>query len=590
MKKIMLQVLGLSLSTLLSFSNPSQADELVESEIYQPAPYASSANQVQLKLTSLNPAQRSLSALLFPAQSMHLGKPSSTELSVLTQQDTRYRALKIGIERTVPALPTLKDWVWQPVLGGQAAQFIISSEAAANLRALIQLEQALPAGVELRVFAPMQADEIYGVYQASDFKVLEGSKQLELWTPTLTGSQVGLEVFAPDGVDIGQIQLSVPQISHIDYDFKTSQFKLVDESVLKFSSCDVSMACASSAWQPTAQAVARYIFTNSTGSSFLCTGTLLADKDTGTQIPYFITAAHCINDATLAASMDFYWFHQETSCGSGNASWVRTTGGADLLAARTELDSSLVRLRTSPPIGVMLSGWTLNSLATSAPVVGIHHGLGYPKQFSQGNFVSYANMSSTTSGFMVTKDPAGSFTQVAWTQGITAQGSSGSGLWTTINGLPYLKGTLVGGASSCATPNAPDEYTRLERFHPYVTTWLEATGGTVTSLVNPNQPLTALVDGIIMARYLAGKHGAELTNNLTTATIDFAQLETKLDLMKPTLDLDGDGLLEANKDGVLMIRYLAGLTEAALIGQFDFTNSKRKTATEIKQYIETILF
>lgn len=445
MKKIMLQVLGLSLSTLLSFSNPSQADELVESEIYQPAPYASSANQVQLKLTSLNPAQRSLSALLFPAQSMHLGKPSSTELSVLTQQDTRYRALKIGIERTVPALPTLKDWVWQPVLGGQAAQFIISSEAAANLRALIQLEQALPAGVELRVFAPMQADEIYGVYQASDFKVLEGSKQLELWTPTLTGSQVGLEVFAPDGVDIGQIQLSVPQISHIDYDFKTSQFKLVDESVLKFSSCDVSMACASSAWQPTAQAVARYIFTNSTGSSFLCTGTLLADKDTGTQIPYFITAAHCINDATLAASMDFYWFHQETSCGSGNASWVRTTGGADLLASRTELDSSLVRLRTSPPIGVMLSGWTLNSLATSAPVVGIHHGLGYPKQFSQGNFVSYANMSPTTSGFMVTKDPAGSFTQVAWTQGITAQGSSGSGLWTTINGVPYLKGTLVGG-------------------------------------------------------------------------------------------------------------------------------------------------
>ena len=93
-----------------------------------------------------------------------------------------------------------------------------------------------------------------------------------------------------------------------------------------------------------------------------------------------------------------------------------------------------------------------------------------------------------------------------------------------------------------------------------------------------------------MARYLAGKHGVELTNNLTTATINFAQLETKLDLMKPTLDLDGDGLLEANKDGVLMIRYLAGLTEAALIGEFDFTHSKRKTATEIKQYIETILF
>lgn len=590
MSKPLLQRLALGLSVVFSLLQPSAADELVEPEIYQPAPYALSTKQAQLKLTSLNPAQRGLTRLLFPAQSMHLGKPSAAELSALTQQDTQHRALKIGIERPVPALPAVQDWVWQPVLGGQAAQFMLSSEGAASLRALIQLEQALPTGVELRIFAPEQDDEVYGAYQSSDFKVLEGAKQLQLWTPTISGSQLGVEVFVPEGVDLTQIQLSIPQISHIDYDFKTAQFKLANEAILKFSSCDVSMACAPTAWQPTAQAVARYIFTNSTGSSFLCTGTLLADKDTGTQIPYFITAAHCINEATSAASMDFYWFHQETSCGSGTSSWVRTTGGADLLASRTELDSTLVRLRTSPPVGTMLSGWALNSLAANAPVVGIHHGSGYPKQFSQGNFVSYANVSTTTSGFMVTKDPAGSFTQVAWTQGITAQGSSGSGLWTTINGTPYLKGTLVGGSSSCTTPNSPDEYTRLERFHPYVTTWLEATGGTVTSLVNPNQPLTALVDGVIMARYLAGKRGAELAANVTTASVDYTQLETKLDLLKPTLDLDGDGLLEANKDGVLMIRYLAGLTDAALIGQFDFTNSKRKTATEIKQYIETILF
>lgn len=589
MSKLSLWVSTLGFSTLLSFIHPSQAAELVNSEIYQPAPYALSTHQVQLKLSSLDPAQRGLSKLLFPVQSMHLGMPSTAELSTLAQQESQYRALKIGIERIVPALPAAQDWVWQPVLGGQAAQFMLSSAGAVSLRALLQLEQALPAGVELRIFSPEQTNEVYGAYQASDFKALEGSKQFQLWTPTITGSQLGLEVFAPEGIDLAQIQLSVPQISHIDYDFKTSQFKLADEAILKFSSCDVSMACAPTAWQPTAQAVARYIFTNSSGSSFLCTGTLLADKDNGTQIPYFITAAHCINDATLAASMDFYWFHQETSCGSGNASWVRTTGGADLLASRTELDGSLVRLRNLPPIGAMLSGWTLSSLATHAPVVGIHHGSGYPKQFSQGNFVSYAQVSSTTSGFTVTKDPAGSFTQVAWTQGITAQGSSGSGLWTSINGSPYLKGTLVGGSSSCATPHAPDEYTRLERFHPYVATWLEASGGKVSSLVS-DQPLSALVDGVIMARYLAGKRGAELTMNVTTALVNYTQLETKLDLLKPTLDLDGDGLLEANKDGILMIRYLAGLKDAALIGQFDFTNSKRKTAAEINQYIETILF
>lgn len=590
MNKIIAHVLGFSLMLGFMLPDSSNAAELVESEIYQPAPY-NHLLVTQLKLLALNPAQRYLSHLLFPAQSMHLGLPSTQELSALTQQQTEHKALKIGIDRQVPALPAVKDWVWQPVLGGQAAQFIISSEAAASLRALVELEQDLPTGVELRVFAPEQADEVYGAYQANDFKPLDTSvKQLQLWTPSISGSQLGLEVFAPEGINLDQIQLSVPQISHIDYDFKTARFKLADEAILKFSSCDVSMACAPSTWQSTAQAVARYIFTNSAGSSFLCTGTLLADKDTGTQIPYFITAAHCIDDPTLADSMDFYWFHQETSCGSGNAPWVRTTGGADLLASRSELDSSLVRLRSSPPAGALLSGWSLNTLSTNAPVVGIHHGSGNPKQFSQGSFVSYANVSNSTNGFMVTKDPNGSFTQVAWTQGVTAQGSSGSGLWTMINGSPYLKGTLVGGSSSCSTPNSPDEYTRLERFHPYVTTWLEATGGKVSSFVNPNQALTALVDGVIMARYLAGKRGAELTAHVSTASVNYTQLETKLDLLKPSLDLDGDGLLEANKDGILMIRYLAGLRAAALIGQFDFSNSKRKTATEIQQYIEMVLF
>lgn len=577
-------------SLLAAALNLSQATELVDSEIYQPAPLKSESAYSTLKLSGFGSAQRNLSTLLFPAQSLHLGAPSAAELSALAQQDTRHKALQIGIERSVPALPAVQDWVWQPVAGGQAAQFILSSEAAANLRALLQLDQALPTGVELRIFSVEQVDEVFGAYQQIDFKVLDTFKHLQLWTPTVTGSQLGIEVFAPSGVNPADIQVSIPQISHIAYDLKAAKFKLADESILKFSSCDVSMACAPSSWQPTANAVARYIFTNSSGSSFLCTGTLLADKDTGTQIPYFITAAHCITDASLAATMDFYWFHQETSCGSGSSSWVRTTGGADLLATRGELDGSLVRTRTSPPVGAVLAGWTLASLSANAPVVGIHHGSGYPKQFSQGNFLSYASVSSTPTGYMVTKDPAGNFTQVSWTQGVTAQGSSGSGLWTSINGSPYLKGTLVGGSSSCSAPNSPDEYTRLERFHPYMATWLEATGGPVTSLVNANQPLTGLVDGVIIARYLAGKRGTELTANLTTVTVDATQLESKLDLLKPTLDIDGDGVLEANKDGLLIIRYLVGLRELALTGQLDFTNSKRKTAAEINQYIETILF
>lgn len=574
----------------ISFLVPSQATELVESEIYQPAPLNTAATNNQLKLSTLNAANRSLSTLLFPAQSMNLTAPTATELAALQQPDTQHKALKIGIERKVPALPDVKDWVWMPVTGGQAAQFIISSESASNLRALVQLESSLPAGVELRVFSAEQTDEVYGAYQQTDFKRIEGKTELAWWTPTVRGSQLGLEIFVPEIVNPAEVKLSVRQISHIAYDLKTAKFKGVGESFLKFSSCDVSMACAPAAWQPTAQAVARYVFTDMAGSSYLCTGTLLADKDKDTQIPYFMTAAHCITHADLAATMDFYWFYQESSCGSGSSTWTRTTGGADLLTTRSELDMSLVRMRTPPPVGSLLSGWSLQNLQASSMIVGIHHGLGNPKQFSQGNFVSYANVSVTPTGYMVTQDSNGSFTQVAWTQGITAQGSSGSGLWTTINGSPYFKGTLVGGSSSCAAPNMPDEYTRLERFHPYVTTWLEATGEPLTSLVDSSKSLNGLVDGVIIARYLAGKRGADLLANVAIGTFNLTQLESKLDLLKPSLDIDGDNIMDANKDGILVIRYLMGLRDAALIRQLDFTNAKRKTTTEINQYLETIFF
>lgn len=589
MSTFILRGLLLGLLTVSSLLVASQAAEFVEAEMYQPAPYNNELGQTQLKLSILNPANRQLSSLLFPTPFMQLDVPSTAELAGLQPQTTQQKALKIGIERQITALPEVKDWVWMPVMDGQAAQFIVSSTAAVNLRALLQLEQPLPAGVELRVFSLEKTAEIYGAYQQANFNQLDATQSFQLWTPTVTGSDLGLEIFAPLGIDPAQIKLTIPQISHIDYDLQAGKFKLA-ASFLKFSSCDLSMACAPETWQTMAKAVARYIFTDTAGSSYLCTGTLLADKDTGTQIPYFSTAAHCINNASSAASMDFYWLHQESSCGSGQAPWVRTTGGADLLATRSELDSSLVRTRTPPPAGTILSGWSLDPLPTSAAVVGIHHGSGYPKQFSQGNFLNYASISSTPTGYMVSKDPAGNFTQVVWTQGITAQGSSGSGLWATLNGSQYFKGSLVGGSSNCSEPNAPDEYTRLERFHPYVTSWLDAKGDPLTSLLNTNQALNGLVDGIIIARYLAGKRGAQLTSNVTTATVNWVELETKLELLKPTLDIDGDNLLEANKDGLLMIRYLLGLKDTALIAQLDLTHSKRKTATEIKQYIETLFF
>ena len=117
MISLSLRLFCFGLFSLSSVLSTSQAAEFVESELYQASPFKAELAQTELKLSALNPANRRLSSLLFPIPSLQLGAPSTAELATLQQQTTQHRALKIGIERQIPALPELKDWVWMPVVG-----------------------------------------------------------------------------------------------------------------------------------------------------------------------------------------------------------------------------------------------------------------------------------------------------------------------------------------------------------------------------------------------------------------------------------------------------------------------------------------
>ncbi len=179
----------------------------------------------------------------------------------------------------------------------------------------------------------------------------------------------------------------MPRLSHLVVDPASSELK---SSIFKvdYSSCQQDIACASPAWQETAKSVARYVFTDTDGLSYLCSGTVLADKDVYTQVPYFFTAAHCISNQQAASSMDMFWLYANTTCGGSGSNPIQTTGGAQLLASKTALDTTLLRLNKNPPTGVTLSGWTTTPLATNQPVTGIHHAEGQPKKYAQGNFQS----------------------------------------------------------------------------------------------------------------------------------------------------------------------------------------------------------
>jgi hypothetical protein len=231
-------------------------------------------------------------------------------------------------------------------------------------------------------------------------------------------------------------------------------------------------------------------FTYSTGATYICTGTLLADTVANTQIPYFYSANHCFaggingipvqNFETVASSLNTYWKYEATSCGSGvQADKVLLAGGSDFLYSNATTDAMLLRLRNAPPSGSEFAGWDSTALAASSSVIGIHHPGGDAKKVSLGQQIS-SNASLIT---------------VGWLSGTTEGGSSGSGIFTTESGGYRLRGGLYRGSAQCANSGSltntanRDEYSRFDVVFPNISQFLSPVSATPIRL-NGYHPLT----------------------------------------------------------------------------------------------------
>ncbi|MDA8024320.1 MAG: hypothetical protein MPK13_06855, partial [Gammaproteobacteria bacterium] len=87
-------------------------------------------------------------------------------------------------------------------------------------------------------------------------------------------------------------------------------------------------------------------------------------------------------------------------------------------------------------------------------------------------------------------------------------------------------------------------------------------------------------DGMLMVRYLFGVTGAELTDDLSAA--DAAGITANLDAAKTAGALDVDGETGAGwKDGVLYARYLAGLRGEDLVAGLGIAEDAATVAANI---------
>jgi PKD repeat protein len=304
---------------------------------------------------------------------------------------------------------------------------------------LWRMEIQSPGAVTLNVifdrFRLEPGAEVY-LYSASGAHVLGPLTHLNnlpdgnLATLPIDGDRMVVEYLVPKGAEGGE--LSIGQVAHGYRGFGDGVFG-------SSGSCNNNASCPE--WKDWGCHTRSVVLALQDGSTW-CTGTLLNNTSQDGR-PLILTANHCQPQNGANWVYIFNWI-SPTCSPSTNAPRNQTVSGGKLLVRNDASDFGLLEMSSKPPASyeAYYTGWDASG-RTPQRQVGIHHPAGDIMKIS------------------LDTDPArksGNFWSVAWNDGVTQPGSSGSGLWDENQ---RLIGQLLGGGSSCQTPTAGDEYGML---------------------------------------------------------------------------------------------------------------------------------
>ena len=306
----------------------------------------------------------------------------------------------------------------------------------------------LPAGATLHIVSE-DFDRFLGPYAATDNR-----GHGELWTAALPGDRavVELRVTAEPAFEP---ELVLTRIGRGYRDlFRTRA------ATAKQGSCNVDVVCGAAdgyawvdEWRVEMQSAANY----SIQGTLACSGSLIMDAQRSFR-PYFLTAHHCgvtsANDQTVVT----YWNVQSAACGDlGGGNRDQSVSGSTVVAARREVDFTLLELDATPPpdFNPYWAGWDRRADYTPQGAVTIHHA------GAEEKVISLDEDPLTVLPTCSVQHPTGEIVDVQttwrvgnWEQGTTEGGSSGAGLWDADSHL--LIGQLTGGVASCSVPNGWD--------------------------------------------------------------------------------------------------------------------------------------
>lgn len=417
-----------------------------------------------------------------------LGELSMAKVDVSSAVGPRLVGQARDVAATKSAAATQAQWQWaDTAVGGKIAAISFAAEGAYGVRLGVLVKQ-LPGSAILRVYTQSAPGK---VYQISGQEILQRIERNQAagdatdaartwWTPDTGEGEATLEVELPPGVNPSALDIAVPQLSHIfanlslptaqEYQAQAERAKLNESD-----SCNLDATCYSEN-STERNAVARMIFVSG-GGTYVCTGTLLNDGNSSGK-PYFLSANHCISSQTVASTVQTDWFFRSPSCNSGTlqSSSTRKLGGAQLLYASSNTDTSFMLLNDTPPAGAVFAGWDATTVPSGTAISGLHHPSGDLLKISFGSVNSQASCQGTSGTQFQCSGSSGNFYRVAWSQGTTEGGSSGSAIFRNNR----VVGTLYGGSAVCTNRALSDYYGRFDVAYGVLKNWLSPATSAVT--------------------------------------------------------------------------------------------------------------
>lgn len=282
--------------------------------------------------------------------------------------------LRIGVVKSVPnavGKPFGKAFNHGVIEKGPDAGFVwamtVSSPGAQAIR-LHFTGFSLPDNTEMYLLGPN--GQAHGPYVGKG-----RNKNGDFWTRSIV-SDTGTVVLrytgdTPDD-DRPKMSFTISDVGHIRGRRPRPQEKSHDSwPCSDNAACVVDVNCVNTGpAAPAEDAVAKMewidrIFINT------CSGGLLADTDPSSQIPYFLTANHCLTSSN--SSLETFFNYTTDSCNgdcpdslvSGGTPPPASTVGATVVATGSAGDFTLLTLNETPPAGATFLGWNNSPIAYS---------------------------------------------------------------------------------------------------------------------------------------------------------------------------------------------------------------------------------